>query len=103
MYLDEHPAPDRSIGERLHEIVKENAPGRSPKTWYGFPAYASKDGKVVCFFRSTQKFKGRYMTLEFNDSANPDDGEMWPISFALKELSGAVEARIDDIVKRAAN
>ena len=91
---------DRAIGERLHSIIKASAPTLSPKLWYGMPAYA-KDGKVVCFFRSSQKFKERYMTLGFNDSANLDEGNMWPIAFALKELTAAEEARIGALVKKA--
>ena len=94
------PGPDRAIGERLHAIIKASAPALSPKTWYGMPAYA-KDGKVVCFFRSAQKFKERYMTFGFNDSANLDEGAMWPISFALKELTAAEEAKIGALVKKA--
>jgi uncharacterized protein YdhG (YjbR/CyaY superfamily) len=92
--------PDRVIGERLHDIIKANAPALSPKTWYGMPAYA-KDGKVVCFFRSAAKFKERYMTLGFNDAANLDEGSMWPIYFALKGLTGAEEKRVAALVKKA--
>ena len=93
--------PDRAIGERLHAIIRANAPALSPKLWYGMPAYANKDGKVVCFFRSSQKFKERYMTLGFNQEANLDEGHMWPIAFALKELTAAEEARIGALVKKA--
>ena len=93
--------PDRAMAERLHEIVKASAPALSPKTWYGMPAYA-KDGKVVCFFQSDQKFKFRYATLGFSDAANLDEGVMWPTSFALKELSAAEGAKIGALVKRAA-
>lgn len=93
--------PDRAMGERLHAIIKANAPALSPKLWYGMPAYANKDGKVVCFFRDTQKFKERYMTLGFNQEANLDEGHMWPIAFALKELTAAEEARIGALVKKA--
>jgi hypothetical protein len=93
--------PDRAIGERLHAIIKASAPALSPKLWYGMPAYANKDGKVICFFRSTQKFKERYMTLGFNQEANLDEGHMWPIAFALKELTAAEEARIGALVKKA--
>ena len=93
--------PDRAMGERLHEIIKASAPALSPKLWYGMPAYANKDGKVVCFFRSAQKFKERYMTLGFNQEANLDEGHMWPIAFALKELTAAEEARIGALVKKA--
>jgi uncharacterized protein YdhG (YjbR/CyaY superfamily) len=98
--IAEMPEPDRAMGERLHEIVKASAPELSPKTWYGMPAYA-KDGKIVCFFQSAQKFGARYATLGFNDAANLDEGAMWPTSFALKELTGAEEARIGALVKRA--
>ena len=98
--IAEMPEPDRSMAERLHEIVKASAPDLSPKTWYGMPAYA-KDGKVVCFFQSAQKFNSRYATLGFSDKANLDEGAMWPTSFALKELSGAEEARIGALVKKA--
>ena len=94
------PAPDRAIGERLHAVIKATAPGLSPKTWYGMPAYA-KDGKVVCFFQSAQKFKTRYATFGFSDQANLDEGAMWPTAFALKELTAADEARIAALVKRA--
>lgn len=99
--IAEMPEPDRAIGERLHAIIKANAPALSPKTWYGMPAYANKDGKVVCFFRDTQKFKERYMTLGFNEEANLDEGAMWPIAFALKELTAAEEAKIAALVKKA--
>jgi uncharacterized protein YdhG (YjbR/CyaY superfamily) len=96
------PEPDRAMAERLHAIVKASAPALSPRTWYGMPAYA-KDGKVVCFFQSAQKFKTRYATFGFSDKANLDDGAMWPTAFALKELTAAVEARIAALVKRAAS
>ena len=92
--------PDRAMGKRLHAIIKASAPALSPKLWYGMPAYA-KDGKVICFFRSAQKFKERYMTLGFNQEANLDEGHMWPIAFALKELTAAEEARISALVKKA--
>ena len=92
---------DRAIGERLHAIVKETAPELLPKTWYGMPAYANKEGKVVCFFRNAAKFKERYAMFGFNDSANLDDGSMWPVAFALKELTKADEARIAKLVKQA--
>jgi uncharacterized protein YdhG (YjbR/CyaY superfamily) len=98
--IAEMPEPDRAMAERLHEIVKANAPALSPKTWYGMPAYA-KDGKVVCFFQSAQKFNSRYATLGFSDEANLDEGAMWPTSFALKELTAAEEARIGALVKKA--
>jgi uncharacterized protein YdhG (YjbR/CyaY superfamily) len=93
---------DRAMAERLHEIVKASAPELSPKTWYGMPAYANKDGKVVCFFQSAEKFNARYATLGFSDQANLDEGAMWPTSFALKELTAAAEAKIGALVKRAA-
>jgi uncharacterized protein YdhG (YjbR/CyaY superfamily) len=92
---------DRRIGERLHTIVKDSAPGLSPKTWYGMPAYANKDGKVVCFFRNAGKFKERYAMFGFNDSANLDDGSLWPVAFAVKKLTKADEARIAKLVKQA--
>jgi uncharacterized protein YdhG (YjbR/CyaY superfamily) len=92
---------DRAMAERLHEIVKASAPDLSPKTWYGMPAYA-KDGKVVCFFQSAEKFNARYATFGFSDKANLDEGAMWATSFALKELTAADEARIGALVKRAA-
>lgn len=95
------PEPYRAMGERLHAIIKASAPALSPKTWYGMPAYANKDGKVVCFFRSADKFKERYMTLGFNDAAKLDEGSLWPISFALTELTAAEEAKIGAIVKKA--
>jgi uncharacterized protein YdhG (YjbR/CyaY superfamily) len=98
--IAEMPEPDRAMAERLHEIVKASAPALSPKTWYGMPAYA-KDGKVVCFFQSAQKFSTRYVTLGFSDEANLDEGAMWPTSFALKELTAAEEAKIGALVKRA--
>jgi uncharacterized protein YdhG (YjbR/CyaY superfamily) len=94
------PQPDRAMGERLHAIIKANAPALSPKTWYGMPAYA-KDGNVVCFFQSAQKFKTRYSTFGFSDKANLDEGAMWPTSFALKALTSAEEARIGALVKKA--
>jgi uncharacterized protein YdhG (YjbR/CyaY superfamily) len=91
---------DRAMAKRLHAIVKANAPGLSPKTWYGMPAYA-KDGKVVCFFRNATKFKERYAMFGFNDSAKLDEGSMWPVAFAVKELTAADEARIGALVKKA--
>jgi uncharacterized protein YdhG (YjbR/CyaY superfamily) len=93
---------DRAMAERLHEIVKASAPALSPKTWYGMPAYANKDGKVVCYFQAAQKFDSRYATLGFNDVASLDEGAMWPTSFALKELTAAEEAKIGALVNRAA-
>ena len=97
------PEPDRSMAERLHEIIKASAPILSPKTWYGMPAYANTDGKIVCFFQTAQKFNTRYATFGFNDTANLDEGAMWPVAFALKELTTAEEARISELVKRAAS
>jgi uncharacterized protein YdhG (YjbR/CyaY superfamily) len=96
----EMPKPDRAKAERLHAIVKDSAPDLEPKTWYGMPAYA-RDGKVVCFFRSADKFKSRYATLGFTDQANLDEGAMWPTDFALKELTAAEEAKIRSLVKKA--
>ncbi len=96
----EMPKPDRVMAERLHAIVKANAPDLSPKTWYGMPAYA-RDGKVVCFFQSAHKFDSRYATFGFNDTANLDDGAMWPTSFALKKLTAADEKKIAALVKKA--
>ena len=93
-------ADDRKIGEKIHQLVKEEAPALKAKTWYGMPAYA-KDGKIICFFQTAQKFNTRYATLGFNDAANLDDGAMWPTAFALKELSAAEEAKIGALVKKA--
>jgi len=93
------PAPDRAIGERLHALIRSTAPDLAPKLWYGMPAYA-RDGKVVCYFQNAQKFKSRYSTLGFSDRANLDDGDMWPTAFALKELTGADEARIGELLTR---
>ena len=98
--IAEMQGPDRAMAERLHEIVKASAPDLSPKTWYGMPAYA-KDGKVVCFFQSAQKFNSRYATLGFSDKANLDEGAMWPTSSALKELTATEEAKIGALVKKA--
>jgi uncharacterized protein YdhG (YjbR/CyaY superfamily) len=98
--IAEMPEPDRAMAKRLHAIIKASAPALSPKTWYGMPAYA-KDGKVVCFFQSAQKFKSRYATFGFSDEANLDEGAMWPTSFALKELTAAEEAKIGALVKTA--
>jgi uncharacterized protein YdhG (YjbR/CyaY superfamily) len=91
---------DRTIAKRLHAIIKASAPSLSPKTWYGMPAYA-RDGKIVCFFTPAQKFNSRYATFGFNDAANLDDGAMWPVSFALKEVTAAEEAKISALVKKA--
>ncbi|MGE0539364.1 MAG: iron chaperone [Dehalococcoidia bacterium] len=98
--IAEMPEHDRVMGERIHAIVTANAPVLSPKTWYGMPAYA-RDGKVVCFFQSAEKFNSRYATFGFNEDANLDDGAMWPTSFALKELTAAEEERIAALVKKA--
>jgi uncharacterized protein YdhG (YjbR/CyaY superfamily) len=98
--IAEMAEPDRAMAERLHAIIKASAPALSPKTWYGMPAYA-KDGKVVCYFQSAEKFNSRYATFGFNDTANLDKGAMWPTSFALKELTAAEEANIGALVKRA--
>ena len=92
---------DRALGERIHAIVKKNAPDLTPKTWYGMPAYANKDGKVVLFFRNAEKFKERYAMLGFNDTANLDDGSLWPVAFALTKLTKADEARIAKLLKQA--
>ena len=96
------PEPDRAMATRLHAIIKASAPALSPKTWYGMPAYA-KDGNVVCFFQSAQKFNTRYATFGFSDTANLDEGAMWPVAFALKELTATEEARIGALVKKAAS
>ena len=98
--IAEMAEPDRAMAKRLHAIIKTSAPALSPKTWYGMPAYA-KDGKVVCFFQSAQKFKSRYATFGFSDEANLDEGAMWPTAFALKEVTAAEEARIGALVKKA--
>jgi len=98
--IAEMPESDRAMAERLHALIKASAPALTPRTWYGMPAYA-KDGKVVCFFQSAQKFKTRYATLGFSDTASLDEGHMWPTAFALKELTAAEEARIGALVKRA--
>lgn len=100
--IAEMPEPDRSLGMKIHEIVKASAPSLSPKLWYGMPAYANKDGKVVCFFQAAEKFGARYATLGFSDSATLDDGAMWPTAFGLKELTAAEEAKISALVKKAA-
>ena len=98
--IAEMPKADRVMGERLHAIVTDNAPNLEPKTWYGMPAYA-KDGKVVCFFKAASKFKERYATFGFNDTATIDDGAMWPVVFALKELTAADEKKLGALVKKA--
>ncbi|MDQ5841053.1 MAG: DUF1801 domain-containing protein [Chloroflexota bacterium] len=98
--IAEMPEPERTMAKRLHAIIKASAPDLAPKTWYGMPAYA-KDGKVVCFFQAADKFKSRYATFGFNDTANLDEGAMWPTAFALTELTAADEARIGALVKKA--
>ena len=98
--IAEMSEPDRSMAKRIHAIVTSSAPQLSPKTWYGMPAYA-KDDKVVCFFQSADKFKARYATFGFSDTAKLDEGALWPTSFAVKELTAAAEARISELVKRA--
>jgi uncharacterized protein YdhG (YjbR/CyaY superfamily) len=98
--IAEMPEADRAMAERIHAIIQASVPELSPKTWYGMPAYA-KDGKVICFFQSAHKFKARYATFGFQDTANLDEGAMWPTSFALKELTAAEEARIVALVKKA--
>ena len=100
--IAEMPASDRAIAKRIHAIIKASAPTLSPKTWYGMPAYA-KEGKVVCFFQSGQKFKSRYATLGFQDAANLDDGDLWPTSFAVKSLTAAVVEKIAKLVEKAAS
>ncbi len=99
--IAELPAADRSMAERIHALVKANAPDLAPRTWYGMPAY-TKDGKVVCFFKAASKFETRYATFGFEDQANLDDGEMWPTSYALKTLTGADEKKLGELVKKAA-
>jgi uncharacterized protein YdhG (YjbR/CyaY superfamily) len=98
--IAEMPEPERAMAKRLHAIIKANAPALTPRLWYGMPAYA-KDGKVVCFFQSAQKFKTRYATLGFSDAAKLDEGSLWPVAFALKTLTAAEEARIGALVKKA--
>jgi uncharacterized protein YdhG (YjbR/CyaY superfamily) len=100
--IAEMPKPDRAMAERLHAIIKASAPALSPRTWYGMPAYA-KDGNVVCHFQSAQKFKTRYATFGFSDKANLDEGVMWPVAFALTELTAAQEVKIGALVKKAAS
>lgn len=101
--IAEMPEPDRSLAQRVHEIVKANAPSLTPKTWYGMPAYATKEGKVVCFFQNASKFKARYATLGFNDAARLDEGNMWPVTFALMKLGTVEEEMIARLVKKAVN
>ncbi|MXM66876.1 hypothetical protein GR925_26465 [Streptomyces sp. HUCO-GS316] len=100
--IAEMQEPDRGMAERLHAVIKASAPGLAPRLWYGMPAYA-REGKVVCFFQSAQKFNARYATFGFSDEANLDEGTMWPTSYALKELTAADEARIGALVKKAVN
>jgi uncharacterized protein YdhG (YjbR/CyaY superfamily) len=100
--ITEMQEPDRAMAKRLHAIIKASAPALAPKTWYGMPAYA-KDGKMVCFFQSAQKFKTRYATFGFSDTANLDEGALWPVAYALKELTASEEARISALVKKAAS
>jgi hypothetical protein len=95
------PGPDRAMGEQLHAIIKANAPALLPRTWYGMPAYAKDNGKILCFFQSTQRFKTRYATFGFMHEANLDEGHMWPTAFALKKLTAADEAKIVALVKKA--
>ena len=99
--IAEMPEPDRATAKRLHAIIKASAPALSPRTWYGMPAYANKDGKVVCYFTPASKFKSRYATFGFNDAANLDEGAMWPTSFALTELTATEEAKISALVEKA--
>jgi uncharacterized protein YdhG (YjbR/CyaY superfamily) len=99
--IAEMPEPDRGMAKKLHEIVKANAPSLSAKTWYGQPAYANKDGKIICFFQSKAKFNTRYATLGFNEDAKLDDGAMWPVAFALTNMNAAEEAKIAALVKKA--
>jgi uncharacterized protein YdhG (YjbR/CyaY superfamily) len=99
--IAEMPPSDRAMAKRIHAIVKDSAPSLSPKTWYGMPAYANEDGKVVCFFQDAAKFKARYATFGFNEAANLDQGDMWPTSFALKKLTATEEKKIGALVKKA--
>jgi uncharacterized protein YdhG (YjbR/CyaY superfamily) len=99
--IAEMPEPDRSMATRIHEIIKASAPDLMPKTWYGMPSYANKEGKIVCFFQAAQKFNTRYATLGFNEDAHLDDGAMWATAFALKEMTATEEARITALIKKA--
>ncbi|MFH1031234.1 MAG: DUF1801 domain-containing protein [Chloroflexota bacterium] len=99
--IAEMKEPDRTMAKRLHALIKASAPGLTPRTWYGMPAYTNKDGKVICYFQSAQKYKVRYSTFGFQDAANLDEGHMWPIAFALTELTAAEEAKIAALVKKA--
>jgi hypothetical protein len=99
--IAEMQEPERSMAQRLHQIIKASAPDLMPKTWYGQPAYANKEGDIVCFFQSAQKFNTRYATVGFNEAANLDDGSMWPVAYALKEMNASEEAKIIALVKKA--
>lgn len=99
--IEEMPEPERSTATRLHAIIRENAPHLEPKTWYGMPTYANKDGKIVCFYQGAQKFGTRYGTLGFNDSANLDDGDIWPVAYAVKALDAAAEQKIAALIRKA--
>ena len=99
--IAEMKGSDHAMAKRIHEIVKASAPSLAPKTWYGMPAYANQDGKIVCFFQAASKFNARYATFGFNDSANLDEGDLWPVAFALKKLTAADEAKISALVKKA--
>jgi uncharacterized protein YdhG (YjbR/CyaY superfamily) len=99
--IAEMPESDRTLAERIHAIIKASAPDLSPKLWYGMPSYANKDGKIVCFFQAAEKFNTRYATLGFNDTANLDDGAVWPVAYGLKELNAAEESKISELVKKA--
>ena len=101
MKIAEMPEPDQAMAKRIHEIIKGSAPTLSPRTWYGMPAYANKDGKVICFFQNANRFKSRYATFGFNDAAKLDSGAMWPVAFALTELTAADEKKIAALVKKA--
>jgi len=101
--ISEMKEPDRAMAKRVHEIIKANAPGLTPRTWYGMPAYANKDGNVVCYFQPAQKFKTRYSTLGFSDKAKLDEGAMWPVVYALKELTSVEESKLVALVKKAAS
>jgi len=101
--IAEMKEPDRAMAKRVHEIIKANAPGLSPRTWYGMPAYANREDNVLCYFQPAQKFKTRYSTLGFSDKAKLDEGAMWPVVYALKQLTAAEEAKIVALVKKAAS
>jgi len=99
--IAEMPQPDQAMAKRIHEIIKFSAPALAPRTWYGMPAYADKDGKVICFFQSAHRFKSRYAAFGFNDTAHLDEGRMWPTAYALTDLTAAEEAKISALVKKA--